>query len=155
MPIGVEALWCLYKAMKIEGPNKTSGTKGVGKPGAKRTGDGAFDSMVGDAEETEAASSAGRPTSIGALDALLSLQEAESGTSEEAHKKARKRAGDLLDHLDKIRIGLLTGELPKSSLQQLAQTITSHRDHVLDPKLAEILDEIDLRAQVELAKLEA
>jgi hypothetical protein len=141
--------------MKIEGPNKTSGAKGVSKSGAKRTGDGAFDSMVGDAEESEAASSAGRPTSIGALDALLSLQEAESGTSEEAQKKARKRAGDLLDHLDKIKIGLLTGELPKSALQHLAQTITSHRDHVLDPKLAEILDEIDLRAQVELAKLEA
>ena len=139
--------------MKIEGPNKTSGPKGVSKAGQKRTGDGAFDSMVGDTEETEAKTPVSRPAAIGALDALLSLQEAESGTSEEASKKARKRASDLLDHLDQVRLGLLTGELPRSALQELSQTITSHRDQVIDPRLAEILDEIDLRAQVELAKL--
>ena len=59
----------------------------------------------------------------------------------------------MLDQLDKVKVGLLTGELPRSTLQQLAQTIATHRDQTLDPKLAEILDEIDLRAQVELAKL--
>ena len=139
--------------MKIEGPNKTSGPKGVSKAGPKKTGDGAFDSMISDTEETEAQTPVSRPSSIGSLDALLSLQEANSGTSEEAMKKARKRASDLLDQLDKVKIGLLTGELPKSTLQQLAQTIATHRDQVIDPKLAEILDEIDLRAQVELAKL--
>jgi hypothetical protein len=139
--------------MKIEGPGKTSGAKGASKAGPKKTGDDAFGSMVNDTEETATSSSVSRPTSIGALDALLTLQEAESGTSEEAAKKARKRASDLLDHLDKVRVGLLTGELPKSTLQQLAQTIASHRDQVVDPQLAEILDEIDLRAQVELAKL--
>jgi hypothetical protein len=139
--------------MKIEGPNKTSGPKGVSKASPKKTGDDAFGSMVNDTEETGSASSTSRPTSISSLDALLSLQEAESGTSEEAAKKARKRANDILDQLDKVRVGLLTGEMPKSTLQQLASTIASHRDHVIDPKLAELLDEIDLRAQVELAKL--
>ncbi len=139
--------------MKIEGPGKASGPKGASKADQKRTGDGAFDSMIGDTEETAAQAPVTRPTSIGALDALLSLQEAESGTSEEAAKKARKRASDLLDHLDQVKVGLLTGELPRSTLQQLAHTISLHREQALDPKLAEILDEIDLRAQVELAKL--
>ena len=139
--------------MKIDGPNKASSPKGVSKASPKKTGDAGFDAMIGDTEETEAQAPVGRPTAVGALDALLSLQEADSGTSEEATKKARKRASDLLDHLDQVRVGLLTGELPKSTLQQLAQTITTHRDQVVDPKLAEILDEIDLRAQVELAKL--
>ena len=50
-----------------------------------------------------------------------------------------------LDQLDKIKIGLLTGELPKSTLQQLSHMIATHRDQGLDPKLAEILDEIDER----------
>jgi len=140
--------------MKVEGSNKTSGAKGVSKPGAKKSaGDGAFGAMIDDAGETEAQAPVTRTASIGALDVLLALQGADSGTSEEASKKARKRAADLLDHLDKIKIGLLTGELPASALQQLAQTITIHRETVVDPKLAEILDEIDLRAQVELAKL--
>jgi len=137
--------------MKIDGPNKTTGPKGTSKASPKKTGDDAFGSMVDDTEETGAASSVSRPASIGALDALLALQEADDST--EGVKKARKRASDLLDQLDQVRVGLLTGELPKSTLQQLAQTISSHRDQVIDPKLAEILDEIDLRAQVELAKL--
>ncbi|MBU6474648.1 MAG: flagellar assembly protein FliX [Alphaproteobacteria bacterium] len=139
--------------MKIEGPNKTSTTKGASKADAKKTGDGTFDTMMGETAEAPPQAATGRPASIGALDMLLTLQAAESGTSEEAAKKARKRANDLLDHLDKIKIGLLTGELQKSELEQLAQTVASHRDQVIDPKLAEILDDIDLRAQVELAKL--
>ncbi len=139
--------------MKIEGPNKSSTAKGASKAETKKTGDGTFDSMVSDTAETPAQAATGRPASVSALDALLTLQAAESGTSEEATKRARKRANDLLDHLDKIKVGLLTGELPKSTLEQLAQTVASHRDQVMDPQLAEILDDIDLRAQVELAKL--
>jgi hypothetical protein len=137
--------------MKIEGPGKTTGPKGTSKASPKKTGDDAFGSMVDDTEETGTASSVSRPATISSLDALLAFQEVDD--SNEGAKKARRRAADLLDELDQVRVGLLTGELPKSTLQQLAQTISSHRDQVIDPKLAEILDEIDLRAQVELAKL--
>ena len=35
----------------------------------------------------------------------------------------------------------------------LSQVVQSRREEVDDPRLVEILDEIDLRAQVELAKL--
>jgi hypothetical protein len=147
-------LSCLYVFMKIDGPNKTSGPKNVSKPGArKESGDGAFDAMIGESAETEPQAPVSRTASISALDALLVLQGAEGGTSEEASKKAKKRAADLLDHLDNVRTGLLTGELPQSVLRQLSYTIASHREAAIDPKLAEILDEIDLRAQVELAKL--
>ena len=120
----------------------------------KRGGDGTFDSMIHKAEETESQSPVARAASVGALDSLLALQEADGSTSEESNRKARKRASDLMEHLEKVRIGLLTGELPKNVLSQLAHTISTHRDKVMDPRLAEILDEVDLRAQVELAKLE-
>ena len=140
--------------MKVEGPGKTSGTKGVSKPGAKKgIGDGAFGGMVDETQEAEAQAPASRAPSIGALDVLLALQGSEGSTSEEAAKRAKRRAAELLDYLDKVKIGLLTGELPQSTLRQLAHTIATHRDAVVDPKLVEILDEIDLRAQVELAKL--
>ena len=139
--------------MKIEGPNKTGGAKGVSKPGAQKTGDGAFESLVSETGESQSAAPSSRPAGIGALDALLSLQEAESGTSEEARKRAKKRAADILDQLDQVKVGLLTGELPKSTLKQLSHIVAQHRDQGLDPHLTEILDEIDLRAQVELAKL--
>ena len=155
LPIGFQCSECLYICMKVEGPNRTSGPKGAAKADAKKsTGDSAFGSMVNEAGEAEAQAPVLRPAAVSALDALLVLQGAEGGVSEEATKKARKRAAELLEHLEKIRIGLLTGELPKATLQQLAQTISLHRETAIDPRLAEILEEIDLRAQVELAKLE-
>jgi hypothetical protein len=140
--------------MKVEGPHKPSGVKGAAKAGTKKDGaDGAFGAMLDETGGADTSAPAARTASVGALDALLALQAAESGISEEANKKAKKRAADLLDHLDKIRAGLLSGELPQSTLQQLAQAIAAQREKGIDPRLAEILDEIDLRAQVELAKL--
>jgi hypothetical protein len=140
--------------MKVEGPNKPSGVKGASKAGAKKDGaDGAFDAMLDETGGADAPAPPSRAASVGALDALLALQGADSALSEEAAKKAKKRATDLLDLLDKIRAGLLSGELPQGTLQQLAQTIASQREKAVDPRLVEILDEIDLRAQVELAKL--
>jgi hypothetical protein len=90
--------------------------------------------------------------SRGSLDALLSLQVAGDGTSEEATRKAKHRASLLLAKLEHIRLGILAGGIPKSSLQQLSTMVSQHRAEVMDPVLGEILDEIDLRAQVELAK---
>lgn len=140
--------------MKIEGPSKSSGAKGVSKSEKKKTGDGSFDALIDETEESAGQSPVTRSAPVGALDALLTLQGADSSTSEEAAKKAKKRAADLLDHLDRIKMGLLVGEIPIATLQQLSRTIATHRESVMDPKLAEILDDIDLRAQVELAKLE-
>lgn len=153
LPVGFADLWCLYVGMKVEGPGKTSATKGASKTSKKgATGDTAFSSMVDDTEETASSAPVARTSSVGALDALLALQGADSDGA--GSKKARKRAADLLDQLDKIKVGLLTGELPRSALQDLSHIISQHRDQAVDPKLAEILDEIDLRAQVELAKLD-
>lgn len=139
--------------MKIEGPGKTSGTKGVSKSDAKKGASGSeFSGLIDETPASAAASPTGATVSIGSLEALLTLQEAGDGTSEEARKRAKQRGQMLLDQLDRVRIGLLTGGIPKSALQQIAQTVTAHRDNIMDPVLREIMDEIELRAQVELAK---
>lgn len=140
-------------AMKIEGPNKTSGTKGVSKTGAKKGASGTdFSGLVDTSEETEAAKPASGVMSIQGIDALLSLQEVEDGTSGEARRRARERGDALLDQLDKLRLGLLTGSISPLMLDQLERMVSSHRDKIIDPQLVEILDDIDLRVQVELAK---
>jgi hypothetical protein len=139
--------------MKIEGPRKSSGAGGVSKTGgAKKTGDSGFSGMIDDTGEAEAEKPISGVANVGRLDALLALQEAVDGTSEEASRKSRKRAASLLDELDKVRMGLLTGGIPKDTLQHLTHMVSQHRESVMDPKLAELLDEIDLRVQVELAK---
>jgi hypothetical protein len=139
--------------MKIQGPGKTSGPRGAAKAGAKGSASSAaFDGLLGEADEVEGQKPVSGASGIAGISALLSLQEAGDGTSEEAAKKSKRRAAALLDLLDNVRMGLLTGGIPKTSLQHLTSLVSQHREQVMDPQLAEILDEIDLRAQVELAK---
>jgi hypothetical protein len=60
----------------------------------------------------------------------------------------------MLDRLEDIRHGLLMGAIPRDRLQELAAAVRRQREAIDDPRLVEILDEIELRARVELAKLE-
>lgn len=139
--------------MKIEGPGKSSNIKNAAKAGVKKTaGDSAFEGMIGGTAAPEEAKTTSGVTAVGQLDALLSLQEAGDSTSEEAVKRSKRRGLAILDQLEKIKMGLLVGELPESELRQLSTMVASQREKIMDPKLVEILDEIDLRAQVELAK---
>lgn len=141
--------------MKIEGPGKTSGPKGVSKTGAKKgAGDTSFSGLIEESGGAEATAAPSGVMSIQGVDALLSLQDVGDGTQGGGNKKARMRGEVLLDQLDKIRMGLLSGGIPVSTLQQLKHAVNSQRGEVMDPRLNEVLDEIDLRVQVELAKFE-
>jgi hypothetical protein len=65
-----------------------------------------------------------------------------------------QRGATLLDRLDELRLGLLAGVLPRERLDELARTARTARETVDDPRLSLILDDIDLRVAVELAKLD-
>jgi hypothetical protein len=58
----------------------------------------------------------------------------------------------LLVRLDEIRLGLLTDGIPRQALQALALELRRSREGVSDARIAAVLDEIELRAMVELAK---
>jgi hypothetical protein len=88
---------------------------------------------------------------VGGIEALLAAQEAGDGTQGRSRGKARAEA--LLDSLDELRSDILAGGVSPGRLRAIADLVATQRGEVSDPKLAEILDEIDLRAQVELAKL--
>ena len=89
-------------------------------------------------------------TPVSAVDSLLVLQEVPDATS--GTSRAKLRAQDLLDQLDEVRHGLLAGALSRRMLDRLARIARSERQSVDDPRLQELLDEIELRAAVELAK---
>ena len=55
--------------------------------------------------------------------------------------------------MEEIRHGLLLGMIPRAKLHALSQTVREQRQYVTDPRLGAVLDEIELRAKVELAKL--
>jgi hypothetical protein len=89
-----------------------------------------------------------------AVDALLAIQEVEDSTTGGSNTRARQWGGDVLDRLDAIRLGLLTGGIPANELRSITNLVTRQRQNVSDTALQEILDEIELRARVELAKHE-
>ena len=91
-------------------------------------------------------------TSVRGIDALLAIQEVEDSTSGGQNARGRKWGEELLDRLDAIRLGLLTGSIPVSGLRDIVALVSSQRETAIDPGLQEILDEIELRARVELAK---
>lgn len=89
---------------------------------------------------------------VASVDALLSLQEAPDGAG--ARSKGLSRAHDMLDLLDDVRKGLLLGSIPRSRLERLADLVNRGKSGFEDPALTDILSDIELRAAVELAKLD-
>lgn len=86
--------------------------------------------------------------------ALLALQDIELPLAERRHR-AVKRGLSLLDRLDEVRLGLLDGALPLSVLQGLRAELGRRAGVDGDGHLRGLLDAIDVRCAVELAKLEA
>lgn len=139
--------------MKVSGTG-SSNRVGTGT-GVKRSAGGAgFSLGGGEAAEGTARSGAAAPgIAVSALSAMLSVQE--DDTSRGRRRQAVARGNTLLDQLERIRNGLLTGSLPVSTLQRLQEMLADAREGSDDPALTEVLAEIELRAAVELAKLEA
>ena len=138
--------------MKVEGPNRTATTdKTKRKPGVQGS-DGAFSDMMETGETSESAS-ASMTQSIASLDSLLALQGADDPAERAARNRMRARAGNVLKELDRIKMGLLLGNLTVGDVIDIADVVASHREKIMDPALTAILDEVDLRAQIELAKM--
>ena len=93
-------------------------------------------------------------TQLSPVDSLLALQEVDNEPRD--NHETINRGRSLLDQLDALRLDLLAGVVPKSRLQRLAAELAARRRApVVDPNLAAVMAEIELRVAVELAKYEA
>jgi len=137
--------------MKIQGPGGTKGSSKTGKSGKTSKSKASFGDFI--AKDTQSAATTQNTQSIAQVDALLAIQGAEDPTQGAARRRARKRSGVILDELDKIRMAMLGGTLTVGHMIDIADVVASHREKIMDPVLTDIMDEIDLRAQVELAKM--
>lgn len=138
--------------MKINGPRNVSGPSSARKGGAAGKAAGFAPESAG-AVRTSSGSPLSGASAINSVDTLLALQGA--GDFTEARKKATDRAFSLLDVLDDLKIALLEGRLERRTLVRLMETLKSQRDQTGDPRLEAALDEVELRAAVELAKHDA
>jgi len=134
--------------MRITDTNRLNRTANKPSKKAGQAADSAFSVPNEDAAiakpETAAPSQ-----DVGGIDALLALQAVEDPTF--ARKKAVKRGHELLDGLEQIKTDLLVGQVSESRLDNMLNLVTKARGN-LDPALDSIIDDIDLRVRVELAK---
>lgn len=136
--------------MKIEGPGALKG----GAPTKRRTtasgGTGGFDRMLVEGEAPAGAAGPSGPAPVPLIDPLLALQEV--ADEEQKRRAATERGNRLLERLERLRDGLIIGQIEPGELRRLADLVAAERSLVADPMLAALLDEIELRAHVELAK---
>ena len=133
--------------MRILGPNGPAATNTA--PAARRSTTGSF-SLPEEEAQAAPAGTAGVRT-VGGIDALLALQGVDG--VEERRRRALKRGLTALDVLDEMKLGLLSGQLDHGTLVKLKAAAAGLKDLSGDPHLDRVLAEIDLRVEVELAKM--
>jgi hypothetical protein len=132
--------------LRIEGANRVAVAY---EGGGVRRGSGAGFALPSDGAARPAATEAVHaPPS---LDALLMLQEVPPAA--ERRRRALKRGRSLLDLLEELRLSLLGGALPAALPGRLGALLAETRDATDDGGLDALLDAVDLRAAVELAKI--
>jgi hypothetical protein len=136
--------------MKVGGTGAASGA-GATSRSARPAAGGFAPQSGGSVRETAATGAMGGVAALGSLDALLALQETPGPL--ERRRRAVRRANQLLDSLDQIKLAMLDGAAdPRSALEQLRTLSRDARDGTEDLGLESLLDEVDLRTEVELAK---
>lgn len=89
---------------------------------------------------------------VGSVDALLALQLADDPM--ERRRRAVGRGGRLLDMLERVKLAMLDGLGGAAALDGLARAVREERTQTGEEALDGVLDEIETRAAVEMAKAE-
>lgn len=135
--------------MRVDGARATGATRSTRAARAKSS-DFSLEPASVEAE-TQAAPISGA-TGVGSVDAILALQGV--GADDTPRRQAASRAFDMLDALDDMRLSLLEGRADPAALQRLAASTARARTQTDEAGLEDVLDAVDVRAAVELAKAE-
>ena len=135
--------------MKVTGTTPTG--PATGRPAARPAGGFAVSQGAGTASAS-ATTAAGSVGGIADVSALMALQGVEDVT--ERRRRAVRRGSGLLDRLDELKLAMLSDQDGEGALSGLRRTLAESRPDDDHAPLNALLDQIDLRAAVELAKAE-
>ncbi|MGA9657601.1 MAG: flagellar assembly protein FliX [Asticcacaulis sp.] len=130
----------------VTGAAVSSGASGV----KKSAGNFAL-SASGEAQKAAAPTRTSSVFSAMGMDALLALQ-GEEDVLTGRRRRQIKRSHEMLDALDDLKVSVLSGEIDDEALLRLQARIAEHREDIEDDRLQGVLNEIETRACVELAK---
>ena len=131
--------------IKVNDINK-AGDLGASSKAKKASGGDSFSLYL---KETMKPSSAG----ISVSDAIFAAQMVNGEEEREKRRQMLRRGDTLLEKLEEIRDGLLLGYISKDKLIEISRYVRETKINTADEKLAELIGEIELRVEVELAKL--
>ena len=132
--------------MRIDSTNRSTG---VNRSGATGRGSSGVDFVPAGAEAPARAAATAPLSALSGIDAILALQAV--GGPLEGKKRAVRRGRTLLDLLDGMKADLLIGRISADRLDAMVATLGDIRERSL-PGLDAVLDDIELRVRVELAK---
>lgn len=136
--------------MRINNTPPIKPTEKSGKKKSSSSTSGAdFEGFLSDTEGTSGTQSA---QSAQGVNSFLFLQEVSD--EEVGRQKALQQGKKVIQVLEELHRDLLLGRIPEGTLRRLESSIAQKREAFTDPRLKELLDEIELRAAVELAKLD-
>lgn len=139
--------------MKIFGQPTVGNTSGVRRKGKSNSVEGSdFSALLEAMSEASESAAPTAPAPVSSTNMVLSIQAVSD--EEIGRKKAYKQANQTLDALDDLKKSILLGDISQHQLKNISDKIDSMRTQSSDPQLQEILDHIELRAAVELAKLD-
>lgn len=137
--------------MRVLGAYANNGVTGGKSAGRARSGGSVF-SVPQDSAQAQTAGQTSQTQAVQNVDALLALQSVDDALSSKK-RRAVRRGHKILDLLEDVRLGLLSGSLPAHVLHHL-ERLAEEQESSGDERIDSLLSEIGLRAQVELAKLE-
>ncbi len=138
--------------MRVVSSQRSTQAMSSSKSGASARAGAAFVPSFSGAQ-TQAANDVASLSSLTSISSLLAIQGVDAPDDAlTGRKRAVVNARETLDLLDDIKLGLLSGEVPTDKLEGLLERVQHEREGVDDPELNNLLDHIELRARVELAK---
>lgn len=135
--------------MRIFGSNATA--RAASAPAARRSETGGF--VIAETDSLRSTQAPASLRTIGGIDALIALQGQDDPV--ERRRRAVSHGRTALDVLDELRDEVLSGMLAPATVSRLRSAAAGLRDGSGDAGLDAVLGQIELRLEVEIAKLTA
>ena len=138
----------MIKINDVNKTNESSGGKGIKKTSGGESFSAYLNQTIGSKPQQ-----VGGTSGISVTDAIFATQMINDEEEREIRKKQVKRGFILIEKLEEIRDALLDGYVSKDKLIEISRFVKEHQVESGDARLQEIIAEIELRVEVELAKL--
>ena len=135
--------------MKIENIGNTASSKSTKKT-RKSSGNVSFDSLLEAQDEEIETSDVVRSRDIANINPLFFLQDI--SLQGQGKKRSIKNARDILSSLEQLKLDILNGNVNIDRLTSIEEILRKNREDVYDEGLSRLLNEIEVRAAVEIAK---